>query len=254
MFLHPVSNDLYLAGNIATVNGLATPNIARIYSTGVLDLTLAANLSLPGSTKRIFVNGPDIFISRDGGGFDTVFGEFVGSIFSVNLSGTALTWLRPRAQGNASGFLVADGRLFVVGSWSYLYVENATGGLAAFYSPALPPVGIPRAPVIEFLNRKTSPDQGPQLTLFKWKPVSMDVDNNYTTVQGYRIYRTSSLNLEDPTLIAEVTSLDIRGLVDTMFTEQIDGFFKYCVSAFNSAGEGGKSCTAGVSQAQSDRI
>jgi maleate cis-trans isomerase len=82
----------------------------------------------------------------------------------------------------------------------------------------------------------------------------MDVNNNYTVVTGYRIYRTASLNLEDSILVAEITSLDIRGFVDTMFTEEIDGFFKYCVSAFNGSGEGGKSCIAAVAQAQSDRI
>lgn len=129
--------------------------------------------------------------------------------------------------------------------------------LAAFTvtSPPFPPAtfGLPAAPTIQFLNRNLLPD-GRTLTVFKWNPVFRDVNNIEMMPDFYRIYRTSKLNLEDPVLIAEISTLDIRGFVDTVFTEEIDGFFKYCVSAVNIIGEGGKSCATSVGMSQSERI
>jgi hypothetical protein len=90
--------------------------------------------------------------------------------------------------------------------------------------------------------------------MFRWDVVVRDEQNNQTTSTMYRVYRSISKNLEDPTLIAEITTTDLKGDVDTLFVEEIDGYYKYCVSAVNSVGEGGKSCVNFAETQQLERL
>lgn len=247
------TNELYLAGNITSVNGTPQAFFTKITSAPALDPTWSDGLDIDGPGTGILAFMGTVFV---GGSFQHVGGEFRPVASSVT-SGGVLGNFGPAfgpSGGEADGFMIdfPGNTHYVFGSFLYIGVVEADF-LLALDIPAPPPIGLPQAPVIEFLNRKSVAGE-PTLTLFKWKPVFKDEQNNYITVDGYRIYRTQSLNLEDPVLIAEITSLDIRGFVDTMFTEEIDGFYKYCVSAFNGTGEGGKSCSAAVGLAQSDRI
>ena len=116
-----------------------------------------------------------------------------------------------------------------------------------------PPIGTPQPPRIRFLNRRLQNGR-PELTMLRWDPVTRDMYNNPITVDKYLVFRTASKNLEDPTLIAEITSLDLRGFVDTLFVEEIDGYYRYCVAAVAGSHEGGKSCINIVSMEQSERL
>ncbi len=113
-------------------------------------------------------------------------------------------------------------------------------------------IGVPLAPKIDFLNRMVTPLGN--LTVFKWEPVTRDVNGNFSDVTAYKIYRTSSPNLEDPQLIDTITALDSRGFIDSIFSEIIDGFRKYCVTAVSAGGESQKSCATTVVSAQMERL
>jgi len=262
------NTEVYIAGGFEEINGTPQNGFAKI-AAGVLDSSWSDGLALnhvvgggSGEAKIFAVPAPSLVTSM------MLFGNFSSSGSTERLSvaqANTLGVLQSFAPNIASynpayvASYAVDIAVFFAGtqyiSGDFLFIQaHERNNLAVMDSPAPPPTGIPLAPSIEFLNRKTMTDGGPDLTLLKWKPVVKDTENNYVDVTGYRVYRTSSLNLEDPTLIAEITTLDIRGFIDTMFTERINGFYKYCVSAFNSVGEGGKSCIAGVGLAQSDRI
>jgi hypothetical protein len=246
------SNNLYVGGNFNSINATPAGNgLSRILATPALDPTfgLTADLQVPGIFK-ISCFGSDVFVSAN-----TQFaqGLYTGNVFGLTQAGNP-NWFQPKALGGTeSGFLSAAGRLFFSGNWQYLNTESAAGGFAAFYTPALPPTTVPQAPKIRFLNRR--PQQGaPALTMLRWDPVVRDFENNQTVVTSYRIYRSISKNLEDPTFIAEITSRDLRDVVDTLFVEEINGYYRYCVSAVNAAGEGGKSCINFAETEQLERL
>lgn len=246
------SNNVYVGGSLTQMNATPSGNgLARILSTGVLDPSfgLTANLQNVG-VVRLSSFGSEIFVSAN---TNFAQGIYTGNIFGLTFAGN-LNWFQPKPLGGSdSGFLNAAGRLFFSGNWQYLNTESAAGGFAAFYTPALPPTTVPQAPKIRFLNRR--PQRGaPALTMLRWDPVVRDFENNQTVVTSYKIYRSISKNLEDPTFIAEITSRDLRDVVDTLFVEEIDGYYRYCVSAVNAAGEGGKSCVNFAETEQLDRI
>jgi hypothetical protein len=127
---------------------------------------------------------------------------------------------------------------------------------AAFSAPSPPfppPPTPPQAPEIRFLNRSLQNGR-PALTMLRWNRVVRDQQANNTDVTSYRIYRSNSKNLEDSILIAEITTLDLAEFIDTLFVEEIDGYYKYCVSAVNNAGEGGKSCANFAETQQLERL
>lgn len=103
--------------------------------------------------------------------------------------------------------------------------------LAAFsmVTPPIPPplpTPIPLKPKPDFYLRKDNQ------TVLKWKQVFMAEDLSRITISGYRIYRSSNENLETYELVKELTTRDIQGVIDTMFTEFIQGFYAYRVTAF----------------------
>lgn len=92
-------------------------------------------------------------------------------------------------------------------------------------------LGLPRQPQDPWLLRKNS------RTLFRWTSVAYDVQGNARVPDGYRVYRSDNTNLETFTLVVQITTLDIRGLLDTMFSEDLEGFYAYGVTAYNAQGE-----------------
>jgi hypothetical protein len=246
--------NIYVGGSFTNINATPQKNIAKITSGGVLDPTWSNTLALDGGVVyEVFGFMSIIYFSGD---FTQAGGEPRLGVAFANTPGVVGNF-DPNTDGKVNSFAIDFApsflsSIYIAGLFSFVGV-TPVDFFAVFDVPAPPVTGLPATPVIEFLNRKSVVGE-PTLTLFKWKPVVKDEQGNYITIQGYRIYRTQSLNLEDPVLIAEVSSLDIRGFVDTMFTEEIDGFYKYCVSAFNDVGEGGKSCSVAVGLAQSDRI
>jgi hypothetical protein len=91
--------------------------------------------------------------------------------------------------------------------------------------------GVPRQPSIAYLLRKND------ITLLRWAAINSDVNGNPVPPTAYRIYRSNNANLETFDLIATIASIDVNGLVDTMFSEQLVGFFAYGVTAVNTFGE-----------------
>lgn len=88
-------------------------------------------------------------------------------------------------------------------------------------------------------------------TILRWADVVRDISQAPANIQGYRIYRSNSANLETFDLISTITDLDSRGMIRNVFTENIPGFFSYGISAFNADGEGGKSCQAAINSINS---
>lgn len=246
--------NLYVGGFFNTING--TPQF------GLAQIDIGTDTLIPGWANALAPDsnspaGQTFFYSGNlyfSGSFNYIGGDFRPLITSTDAAGN-LTYFKPKVGGTAIYGLwldIASNTFYIAGEFNYINIQEAVR-LAALDIPAPPPIGIPMPPVINFLNRQNLPD-GQVRTLFKWFKVFKDESNNDITVSGYRIYRTSKLNLEDPMLIAEITTLDIGGFTDTIFTEVVSGFYKYCVSAFNDSGESGKSCAAGVSMQQSERL
>ena len=250
--------DIYIGGDFTTVNGTPQPGVARIRYFGALYPSFGdtVNPTNSSSITKLYWYGTEIFIAGSNKYAGTGDLYVNGTMVATYSVGDIQTWFLPRPIGQVTDFLAAAGRLFFIGGWEYLFTNDAKGGLAAFYTPALPPENVPQAPKIRFLNRRTlqgGADTRP-ITVLRWNPVVRDTLNNPVSVSSYKIYRTASKNQEDPTLIATITTRDRSGQVDTIFTEQIEGFYKYCVSAVNAAGESGKSCIAFVETQQLDRL
>lgn len=250
------TGDLYAAGSFVTVNATPTGGVAKITAAGSLDLGFAANMTSYSVGQASSVNriGADTFMTAQGltYGTPTNGSQWLGNIFSVDASG-ALSWFTPSTNGFASDVMSFGGRTYFLGGFTHLYQSLAPGGLAAFYAPAVPETTLPRPPKIRFLNRRPQ-DGRPALTMLRWDPVVRDVSNNPTVSLAYRVYRTASKNLEDPVLIAEISTRDLKDDIDTLFVEEIDGYYRYCVSAVNSAGEGGKSCANFAPTQQLERL
>jgi hypothetical protein len=90
---------------------------------------------------------------------------------------------------------------------------------------------IPVAPVIQFLIRTGGK------TLFKWGKVSRNVSHSAITPAGYYIYRSRIGRNDGFSRIYGITTKDLSGDPDTLFTEDINGFYAYGVTAYNSDGE-----------------
>jgi hypothetical protein len=126
------------------------------------------------------------------------------------------------ADDTLGGTVVVVGQFFRAGS--------TTGNFRALFVG--PPAGAaPRKPNINFYLRKD------RQTVLKWDQVFMDVAFNRIQVDAYNIYRSTNTNLETFELVKTITSLDVLGNVDTMFTEYIEGFFAYRVTAVYSGKE-----------------
>jgi len=128
-----------------------------------------------------------------------------------------------------------NGSLYL--SWSGFFVPIPPGFPYYFrYKPPFTPnpAKIPLVPRINFYLRKNGQ------TLLRWDKVLRNVDLSWATVTSYRVYRSSNTNLETYELVREISTIDVRGSVDTMFTELIEGFYGYAVTALTVAGESEK--------------
>ena len=102
----------------------------------------------------------------------------------------------------------------------------------------MPSPVLPRAPQVSYLLRKGD------VTLFRWKPVTQDVLGKDAQVTSYNVYRSNNANLETFTRVSVISQTDSHGVIDTIFSEVISGFFSYSVSAVNATGEGAMSAGA----------
>ncbi len=94
----------------------------------------------------------------------------------------------------------------------------------------IPP--IPRQPVVSFFLRNNF------LTILNWKTVANGENGYPTSLSGYNIYRSTNKNLEEFELVATITDTDLAGGIETFFSEKIEGYYGYGISAFNVTGEG----------------
>ena len=97
-------------------------------------------------------------------------------------------------------------------------------------------MAIPKAPT----KLITSIDETELFVVLHWAKVTEDTNDDATTVTKYRIYRAEKSNLKDFTMVAEVTTTDIDGDIDTIFIDSdvnltINNYFK--VTAVNVDGE-----------------
>ena len=93
--------------------------------------------------------------------------------------------------------------------------------------PYMPPM----PPALSFYLSKNG------IRLLKWETPVVDQNLNVTTVTSYKIYRSTNANMETFACIATITTKDMKGNVDTMFSETIQGFTGYQITALNSYGE-----------------
>lgn len=249
------SGNVYVGGFFTDINGTPQDHLAKISSGGVLQPGWANAIGLNGALGwKLFGFSGQIFVSYTADYIQN------GALFRPHV-------FVADQLGNPGAFAPApDGFLsvwsfslnfgtqtfIIAGDFDFVGIQEALS-LAAFDVPAPPPTGIPQAPNIRFLNRR--PQRGrPALTMLRWDQVTRGLDNSQVPVTMYRVYRSSSKNLEDTALIAEISTKDLKGDVDTLFTEEIDGYYKYCVSAVNDAGEGGKSCKNFLPTEQLERL
>jgi hypothetical protein len=248
------AGEIYVAGGFADINGTPQNKFAKITAGGVLDASWVNTLNTNSQQGlAIFEFNSAIYLS---GTFSLVDGDFRAGVTNTNPLGTTHSFA-PNPYGVVNSFSAefnpfGVSNIYFAGDFSFVGIL-VSNDMVVLDIPLPPLPGLPQAPKIRFLNRRPQTG-GPALTMLRWDEVVRDEQNNQTIATMYRIYRSISKNLEDPTLIAEITTLDLKGAVDTLFTEEIDGYYKYCVSAVNSVGEGGKSCANFAETQQLERL
>ena len=249
-------NNLYIGGEFSALNnGIARVNLAAVDAiTGAVLPSFDAVIS-GGFLVEVTAVGPSgtLFI---GGNFEHVQGQPRMGFAQVNkLTGVPtdvvqdfpvdyFAHIRTILCYNGAVYASISGFYYVPPGWDNDYFK--------YFLPPPPPAPLPIAPKITFLNRDRQ--SSPARTTLRWEQVSQDVLQGWTGVIAYNIYRSASKNLEDPTLIFSVTTKDIAGQIDTLFVEQIDGFYKYCVAAVNATGEGEKACAFFTETMQIERF
>jgi hypothetical protein len=218
--------DIFMVGSFTTVSGNLRPTVARVTkSTGALVPSFNPLMySASGFSGTVFENK-----------------LFVGGSFPEKLLILDTETGTPTGDSLDASFILFINVNYLNNDGLKLYLTSYSGDpndspyfLAAFFlkDPLPdPPIGTPRTPIISWLLRKDGQ------TLLKWQPVVFDVYHNRIEVSGYRIYRSNNENLETFEPIAEVTTLDVVNNVDTMFSEYIQGFYAYGVTAFTETGE-----------------
>jgi hypothetical protein len=246
--------SVYVGGTFNTVNGSVTQNALASFDLvngtvtpgflgQVMDNPFAA-----GEVVGIQVVGQYLYI---GGQFQTIGTQPATNMAVLSLPTGAFV-AAANFDSGVNALLLLGPNLFLGGNFSNYTNPTPQQPVSYLAELGIQP-GLPQAPTITFLNRSTQ-GSGPSLTMLRWAPVVLDANSNPTTVSSYNVYRTSSANLEDPEVVFSVTTLDVAGAVDTFFTEQIDGFYKYCVSAVNSAGEGPMTCAFFSQTPQLERL
>ncbi len=183
------------------------------------------------------------------GGFDQAGGKLRKDFCEVSSdTGLATTFTPDPDQQVLS---LATGNFYLAIGGDFAGTSEGPAERFAVYS-IQPNPSIPKPPTISFLNRSIT-DLG-NLTILRWRPPTYDVDNQPVEVTGYKIYRTTSSNLETFTQIAEITTISASGLVDTIFTEISDDHVAYGVTAVNSAGESEMVTAATVAQQQAEQF
>ncbi len=233
---------MYIGGSFSKVNnetvnrtGLVSVNPA----TGATNAAFDADLSGGGTVyfrSLLATNGQIVA----GGSFLTAGGLIRNSVADFDpVTG---------AVGNLEmGTLVMGPPVFSLSTFGQKIYRGQNGAilgdgsdqLTAWWAvpPPPPPIreGTPEKPVISFLLRKDGQ------SLLKWESVTHDYyHNRIPRVDGYRVYRSTNKNLETYEFVKEIVSVDVRGDVDTMFSENIQTFYGYAVSAFIGPYEGEK--------------
>lgn len=235
-------SSVYIGGDFSAVDGVGISHLAKVDSTtGAIDTAFDAKIddgSVLFHTLEVF-NDQLLF----GGNFTSVNSQPRLSVADANLATGALGNLiiNTATPGLPVFSLVGYGQKIYRG----MFAGAGSELLTAWWSVPPPPPeireGTPEKPVISFLLRKDGQ------TLLKWQTVFMDVYQNRINVSGYRVYRSTNKNLESYELVKEIVSVDVRGEIDTMFSEPIDDFYGYAVSAFVGPYEGEKAYVKAVS-------
>lgn len=272
-----VNSKLYLGGNFQLVGAVAKNGLSRIDIATALDDGWTPDLDNgANNVADILLNLPDIRVvgnfslvdggtSRlqfaqwdDAGVLDPIsftvgsapvgplfshpdrwFSAFTGVVGSTGFSregfasfdfNNVLIGTDPALNDSVLAFDETTNCLFVGGQFTRALNQFNSQGVQ-FYQEILAGSGIPAAPKLDYLLRKDNN------TFLRWQAVFRDQEHERIDVEGYKIYRSTNTNLEEFQLIATITTPDVKGVVDTFFSENIEGFFAYAVSAFNPAGE-----------------
>jgi hypothetical protein len=221
------NGDIYLSGDFTVANSgaVARRSVVRVDAiTGAAVLTFNALVQSGATTYSVVEYLGALLLA---GNFNTAGGSATAENTAIIDPDTGLI-VGPEISPNGETFIHAflGNEIFVGGTVFDNY--DREGGLAAFN---LPMPGAPRVPVISFYLRKDNQ------TVLKWGQVVFDVNNYRFPIDGYYIYRSTNENLETYELVQTITTRDITGAVDTMFTENIVGFYAYRVTAFSGGGE-----------------
>lgn len=214
-------------GNFETINAQPIDRIGVVDDAGNI---LTGNYD-PGGVAQEMASFSDVWII----GFSSLFFGLPGTPrtqgFSTFDYGNNLHVVPTGLDNEAQTISASDDTyLFVGGSFfrtASVQIPNS-GGNALFQ---LGVVGIPRKPVVDYLLRKFD------TTVFRWNPVTEDVNGRFIEPTAYNVYRSNNENLETFDLIYTVSTYDIRGVLDTLFSEDIEGFYAYGVTALNGQGE-----------------
>jgi hypothetical protein len=101
-------------------------------------------------------------------------------------------------------------------------------------------MNIPKNPTGLFINKSDG------FTVLSWNPVLKDIDNNYTIITAYNIYKGSADDIAKMTLLTIVTNLDEAGIVKTVYLDFSDNNYFYAVQAVNSSGVSGAVSTNSI--------
>ena len=216
-----LAGKVYTGGSFITVNGQPRQGMAILDLAGALDPTVI----LSNGNSALVYKGTGFWARNQDTsgvtprGFQTFSPGDTPSLVDPGLNGPAgASGFPSRAfADDGVGLLVVIGAFYRAGSSSGNFRE-------LFVGP--PPAATPQRPNVKFYLRKDNQ------TVLKWDQVFMDVNFNRVQVDGYRVYRSTNTNLETYALVKTITSLDVLGNVDTMFTENLPGFYAYQVTAF----------------------
>ncbi len=234
------NNDVRVIGVFTAVEGGTLRDALAIWDdAGVLD---SFNLDPNSSGLNIAHSMTDRWIMQS---FGTIFTQTVQMHGFVLLSNANVVLNTDPGLNGVVEDIDDDGECFyIVGSFQRALMDfaNTLGGSVIFQAQV---TGIPELPKIQLLHRKKN------TTLFKWQRVHRDQEQKSIEVTSYNIFRSTNRNLETFQLIKTIFLKDTKGFVDSFFTEEIDGYFGYGVTAVSAVGEG-PMATASAVQSSND--
>lgn len=248
------NGTIYVSGAFVTATGLngsfTRVSVAATDAFGnILPFNAAVTSGYPPNIRSMVVS-PDqtrLFLA---GGYTLLSAAPRNALGEVDPSSGALNVdfdpqiLPASGLGQLFCMAVESDYIYAAGNFQTILGQAVPNFAVLQYTELLPPVPpVPPTPV-----------PGNTLTVLKWFPVTRDENNNPISVDGYNVYRSVDPNTEELVLVATITTRDINGQVDTMFSERIDGFYRYAVAAFNSFGEGPRTSISVVPTTQPERI